>query len=109
MNDIVKFKGYKNNKYIINDNDVYIIYELFDNKASKIISKRKLERLIYRLDKYHINYQIDGKIKIFKDNKYMEYKIKHEKKKKLCSYIEDNILSKKMNKILKEIEIIIDE
>ena len=109
MRDIVKFKKYRSNKYIIDDEDISVIYELFDNKIDKIVGRKKIERLIYLLDKYHINYLIDSEIKIYDDNKYMEYKIKYQKKNKICNYIEDNILSKKMDKILKEIEIILDE
>ena len=109
MNEIIIIRKYKINSYLIDEDDMGIIYELFDNKFSKIVSKRKLKRLIFILDKYHINYQIDGIRKIFNDNKYMEYKTKYEIKNKICSYLIDNILSKKMNKILKEIEIIINE
>lgn len=44
MNEIIIIRKYKINSYLIDEDDMGIIYELFDNKFSKIVSKRKLKR-----------------------------------------------------------------
>ena len=99
------------NNYIIDNKDLIIINGLFKRKiTNNNLNENTINKIIKKLDKYSINYNIDNKIKIFSNNKYNYYKIKFENIviiNNICKSLEDNILRKDMKKVLKEIENII--
>ena len=93
----------------INESDMVIINNLFKYKTSN------LNKIIKKLDNYHINYKYNNKIKEFNDNKYFYYKDKFTKQIQIkeeidyiCKYLETNILKRNIKYLLKEIENIID-
>ena len=111
-NQIIEIKKVNNN-YIVDNKDIIIVNKLIKYKDK--INKRLINKLIKKLDTYHISYNIDGIEVIYNDNKYEYYKLKYLKENEiknevnnLCKYLEDNIL-KKMKYLFKEIELIINE
>lgn len=102
-----------NNNYIVNNEDIIIVNKLIKYKDK--LTKRLINKLIKKLDIYHISYNIDNIEVIYNDNKYKYYKLKFIKENEIknevnniCKYLEDNILKKKTKYLFKEIELIIN-
>ena len=73
MNDIVYLKG-KGIMYYVDSNDSYIVSYLLETKYKETIyiEKNNIDSLVSLLDKCHINYNYNNKVR-FTDNKYMMY------------------------------------
>ena len=115
MNRIVTIYNKDNRYYVINDDEI-IIKRLFRYKINNNFNKRKLKRIINKLDSCSISYRLDGIDKLYDNNKYDLYLDKYKKEidrnkdiEYICSYLEDNILDMKIKKLLNEIVVIINE
>ena len=97
-NQIIEIKKINNN-YIVDNKDIIIVNKLIKYKDK--INKRIINKLIKKLDTYHISYNIDDIEVIYNDNKYEYYKLKYLKENEIknevnniCKCLEDNILKK---------------